>query len=226
MFKKTIKNIASIDFCNYTPEALKKIKKIINVSTIFLPENPSSDFMQTFAEIKLQNVAQTIPVPNNKIRCQVNGTEIITNCNSDNLYITNGIIIVASAVTDKPIQFISNGTVFYNSDVNIDFINLNGTSMPIDFDYKKAKLFNNKIEIDSAFIRNSETGTTVLCGNKIRIAPDVTEEQLIEKDFHFISCNKIFCKKDVYGYVAANSHVSNKIVTDDAKYQNWDKALV
>lgn len=226
MFKKKIMNAAKLDFTNYSPEALRKIRKIINCATIYLPENPSHEFMEAFSEIKLINVANTIYIPNDKTVCNVNGMEILTNVNPKNLYIVNGLAFVASAVSDEPVQMLVNGRVFYKENVNIDFISVNGEATPMDFDFKKAKIYQNKIEINADFIRNSDEGTYIICMNKIKISEDVTEEMLKEKDFHFICQNNIFCKKNVQGYVAANSKIGNRIVTDEKEYLNWDNPLI
>ena len=145
-------NVYKLDFTNYSPEALKKIGRIINCATIYLPENPSNEFMEAFSEIKLTNVANTIYLPNDKTVCNVNGMEILTNVNSKNLYIINVLAFVVSAISDGPIQMLVNGRVFYKEDVNIDFISVNGEATPMNFDYEKAKIYQNKIEINADFI--------------------------------------------------------------------------
>lgn len=221
MFKKKIVNVATLDFTNYSPKALRKIRKIMNCATLFLPENPSNEFMEAFSEIKLVNIANTIYLPNDKTICKVNGEAELKDVNPKNLYIVNGEAFVLSSVSEEPVQFIVNGEVFYNEDINIDFISVNGEAIPMNFDYEKAKIYHNKIEINADFIKNSEEGTYVVCMNKIKISEDVTEEMLKEKDFHFICCNIIYCKKNVYGYVAANSKIGNKIITDDEAYKKF-----
>lgn len=222
MFKKKIVNVALVDFTNYSPEALRKIGKIMNCATIYLPQNPSNEFIEAFNEISLINVANVIYVPNDKPLCKVNGFGVLTNIDSKNLYTVNGMAFVVSAISNEPVQMIVNGEIFYNEDINIDFISLNGEATPMSFDYEKAKIYQNKIEINADFIKNSKAGTVVISLNKIKISEDVTEEMLMEKDFHFICMNKIFCKKDVYGYVAANSQVNDKIITDEKEYETWD----
>ena len=226
MFKKRIMNVATLDFTNYSPEALRKIKKIVNCATIFLPKNPSEEFMEAFSEIKLVNIANTIYIPNDKTICKVNGFEVLKNINPKNLYIVNGMAFVVSALSDEPVQMIVNGEVFYKENINIDFVSLNGKATPMDFDYEKAKIYQNKIEINADFIKNSEAGTVVICMNKIKISEDVTEEMLIEKKIQFFCQNKIFCKENVYGYIAANSQIGHKIITDEKEYQNWNNPLI
>lgn len=226
MFKKKIMNVSKLDFTNYSPQALKKIGRIINCATIYLPENPSNEFMEAFSEIKLTNVANTIYLPNDKTVCNVNGMEVLTNVNPKNFYIVNGFAFVASAISDESVQMVVNGEVFYKDNINIDFVSLNGQATPMNFDYEKAKIYQNKIEINADFIRNSEAGTVIICMNKIKISEDVTEEMLKEKDFHFICQNKIYCKNNVQGYVAANSKLGNRIVTDEKEYLNWENPLI
>ena len=221
MFKKKIVCVATLDLTNYSPEALRRIKAIVNCATLFLPENPSNEFMEAFSEIKLTNVARIIKFPTNKIVCNSNGFEILSNVNPKNLYITNGLAIVVSAMSDEPVQFISNGELIYNENVNVDFISSNGSSAPVKFDYEKTKIYQDMIEINADFIRNSEEGIYIICINKIKISGDVTDEMLKEKNIHFICTNRIYCKKDVYGYVAANSQICNKIITDEKEYNNF-----
>lgn len=222
MFKKKIMNVAKLDLTSYSSEALRKIGRIINCAMIYLPENPNDEFMQAFSEIKLVNVANIIRIPSDKTICELNGFEVLANANPDNLYIVNGLAILASSLSDKPVQFIVNGCFFYNESVNVDLVSINGKAEQIKFDYEKTKIYQNEIEITADFIKNSPVGTTVICISKIRIAEDVTEQMLADKDFHLICNYQIYCKKDVYGYIAANSKVNYKIVTDEKEYQNWN----
>ncbi|MDE6751429.1 MAG: hypothetical protein K2J59_01470, partial [Eubacterium sp.] len=67
----------------------------------------------------------------------------------------------------------------------------------------------------------SEQGTYIICMNKIKISEDVTDEMLSEKDIHFICSSKIYCKQNVYGYIAANSQGTDKIITDVEAYNKF-----
>ena len=226
MFKKKIINIASVDLTKYSPAALRKIGKISNCATVFLPENPSNEFIEAYSEIKLFNVANVIRVPQNKQICITNGVQVLANVSADNVYVVNGTAVVLSAVSDEPVSFIVNGSVIYREGLNINFLCVNGAAEMFKCNPDKLKVFTNKIEINADFIRNCETGANILCDNKMKIAQDVSEEMLKEKELYFICMNKVYCKKEVYGYIAANSQMMNKIITDEEEYRNWDKKFI
>ena len=90
----------------------------------------------------------------------------------------------------------------------------NGLIFEMDFDENKVKLFTNRIEIDSSFIRNVEEGTLIASGDTITLLEDITEEIIIEKNVQFFAGNMIKCGKNIKGCVQARSCVGNKIVSE------------
>lgn len=221
MFKKKICCVASVNLTNYSPAALRRISKIANCALVFLPENPSVEYMEAFNEISLINVANVIHAPSDKTICSVNGSAILKDVSSKNFYIVNGEAVVLSTVSDEPVPFIVNGQIFYKDDINIECISANGEATPVNFDYEKVKIYQERIEINADFIKHSEQGTYIICMSKIKLSEDVTDEILSEKGIHFICSSKIYCKQNVYGYVAANSQGMDKIITDAEEYKKF-----
>lgn len=109
-----------------------------------------------------------------------------------------------------------------NSKVNI--LNVNGEVITEEFDFDKMKFVDNKLYIDANFVKECEVGTIAMADNKIYIDDSVTADMLREKQIRFISGNKIICRKELWGYVQNNAHISNKIAeSDDIKTKGKKK---
>lgn len=209
-----IRNQASVDLRNYTPAALKKIKSITNVATIMLPENPSPEFSEAFAGIKKLNVADTICLPDNA--CIFNGSSVLTKDDvADNSFvICNGLTIVRDMPKEKNLKLIVNGKLIKTASAFIDIVKVNGSTSTVDTDAKLIYSID-KLTIDKNFINNLSDKTAIVACGIIFIDNEVTEEMLKTKDVAFYCIGQIAAKKELHGYIRANSQEIAKIFTHE-----------
>lgn len=207
-------NQASVDLRNYTPAALKKIKSITNVATIMLPENPSPEFSEAFAGIKKLNVADTIYLPDNS--CIFNGSSVLTKDDvADNSFvICNGLTIIRDMPKEKNLKLIVNGKLIKTASSFIDIIKVNGSTSTVDTDAKLIYSID-KLTIDKNFINNLNDKTAIVACGIIFIDNEVTEEMLKSKNIAFYCIGQIAAKKELHGYIRANSQEIAKIYTHE-----------
>lgn len=210
--KKTITDAGIVDFRRYTPNALKKIKKIICAGTIILPEKPSAEFMEAFSDIKIitsgliMNLSEQIELKT------INGSSVLTgNMDENVIYMVNGISIVHSVKSEAPIKMMVNGLVIYEEGTDIDFVNINGKTVSVNRSLADNVTYSHDMEINSSVIRNYKSGIVVIAGHDLMLTSDITEEMLAEKNLYFVAGHDLTCTKEVYGYIAANSTVGHKI---------------
>lgn len=213
--KQVISARSVLDLRDYTPEALKGIKRIEAVATLILPENPTPEFIEAFSKIHLDAVGSQFNVAKGRKIVVINGIKQDTDISlPDNSFaVLNGIFLIGSGLKGNNIEFAVNGILLKKKGIQDDAKCLaeNGIVYELDFDEDKIKFFSNEVEVDSSFIRNLEPGTLVAAGNSITISADVTEEMLINNDIKFFAGNTIKCNKEIMGYVKANSVAGNKI---------------
>ena len=216
--KQAIHAQAVVDLRDYTPLALSNIKVIEAVALLILPENPTPEYVEAFSKIHLDAVALTLNLSNDKKIAMFNGVTSLSSINlADNTVgIFNGIVIMGHAIKNENAQYIVNGIMLKKIGLqhNGKCLMENGLIFEMDFDENKVKLFTNKIEIDSSFIRNVEEGTLIASGDTITLLEDITEEIIIQKNVHFFAGNMIKCGKNIKGCVQARSCVGNKIVSE------------
>lgn len=214
--KQIIEAQTVVDLRDYTPKALSNIKAIGAVAVLILPENPSNEFIEEFSKIKLDAVACTLNLSNDKKIAMFNGITLLSSINlADNTVgVFNGIVIMGHAIENA--QYIVNGIILKKSGLknNGNSLMENGLIFEMDFDENKIKLFTSKVDIDLSFIRNAEDGTLIASGNTINLAKDITEEIIIEKNIKFFAANKIVCSKNIKGCVQTRACVANKIVSE------------
>lgn len=207
-------NQASVDLRNYTPAALKKIKSITNVATIMLPENPSPEFSEAFAGIKKLNVADTICLPDNA--CIFNGSSVLTKDDvADNSFVVcNGLAIIRDMPKEKNLRLIVNGSLIKSPSAFMEIVKINGSTYTVDDD---SKLINSidKLTIDKNFISNLSDKTAIVTCGKIHIEDDITEEMLKSKGVEFCNIGQIIARKELHGYIQANSNKVGKISVEE-----------
>lgn len=210
--RKKLKNLAILDLTDYTPQALRNIKSISNVAMLFVADG-DEEYIEALSEIELENIACKISVPHGKELCTVNGSAFLTNetVKKDAVYLVNGFAVVYDLSEEMNISLVTNGTVLIKKGSNPNILQTNGEIIVEDFDIDKLKFVENKMYIDANFVRECETGTTAMADNKIFIDDTVTADMLREKEFKFISGNKIICRKELWGYVQSHAHIGNKI---------------
>lgn len=216
--KQAIHAQAVVDLRDYTSQALNNIKVIEAVSLLILPENPSSEFIEAFSKIKLDAVGFKLNLPSDKKIAMFNGVTSLSSIKlaDDTVGVFNGIVIIGQMLENENAQYIVNGIALKKIGLqnNGQCLMENGIFFEMDFDENKVKLFTNKIEIDSSFIRNVEEGTLIASGDTITLLEDITEEIIIEKNIQFFAGNMIKCDKSIKGCVQARSCVGNKIVSE------------
>lgn len=214
--RKTIKNVPMLDLTNYTPEALRNIKKISCVACVLVADG-DDEYTEAFSKIELDCVACTIKVPKGTEVALINGSARLTKetAKNDTIYIVNGFALIYDIPDDINLSLIVNGNALVQKDSKVNVLQANGNVVTIDFDIDKVKFVENKLYIDANFVKECETGTVAMADNKIYIDDSVTADMLREKEIRFISGNKIICRKELWGYVQNNAHIGNKIAESD-----------
>lgn len=214
--RKTIKNVPMLDLTNYTPEALRNIQKISCVACVLVADG-DEEYIEALSEIEFEGVACTITVPRGKEIASINGSARLTNetVKNDTIYMVNGFALIYDLSADKNISLIVNGTALVQKGSYVNILQANGEVITEDFDIDKLKFVDNKLYIDANFVKECETGTVAMADNKIYIDDSVTADMIREKEIRFISGNKIICRKELWGYVQNNAHISNKIAESD-----------
>lgn len=222
--KKSISAVPTLDLRQYTPEALNEIKSINAVALILLPENPSPEFVNAYAQIKKSAVAQELNLPADATMRTINGSTVLNNNSAvpNSIYMVNGLLLTGLIEKEKNVSFIVNGMAMVKKGSVINPISINGRFIEIDYDENNVKMFTDKVEIDQGFIRNAEQGVFLVTANTIIIEKQVTEEEILEKDIHFVAGNKIVCSKEIFGCIQNRAQVGNKIITHE-EYESEKK---
>lgn len=214
--RQKIEDVAMLDLTNYTPEALRNIKSISDVACVLVADG-DDEYIEALSEIEFDCVASTIKVPKGTEIGQVNGSAHLTKetAKKDAIYMVNGSALIYDLPAEMNIGLMVNGTAIVQKGSYINVIQANGDVISVAFDMNKAKFAGNKLYIDANFVKECEIGTVVVADNKIYIDDSVTADMLREKQIRFISGNKIICRKELWGYVQNNAHISNKIAESD-----------
>ena len=218
-----IRNQAYIDLRNFTPEALKKIDSITNVTLVMLPEHPTSEFVEAYADIKKLNVVSETNVPGNA--CVFNGMSELTknDLSPNSLVVCNGMTIVRDVPKEMNVRIIVNGMMIKSPTAFVEPIKINGGTYTIDDDAKLIKSLP-EINIDKNFIGNLSDKTAIIACGTINIENDVTEEMLRSKGIVFYDIHRIIAEKELHGYIQANSKQVAKVYTpDNAKREKTKK---
>lgn len=209
-------NQASVDLRSFTPEALKKIKSIMNVHLIMLPENPTPEFTEAYTSIKKTNIMTEINVSGNA--SVFNGMTILTKDDlaKDSLVVCNGFTVLRDIPAEMNIRVIINGSLIKSSDVFVEAVKINGTIYKIDDDANIIRSVT-EIDFDRNFIDNIKSKTVIISCGKITVSDEITEEMLSEKQVRFIAVEKIIARKELHGYIQANSEGVRKVITAEEK---------
>ena len=219
-----ITNQAYVDLRNFTPEALRKIKSITNVHLVLLPENPTPEFSEAYAEIKKTNVVSETAVSGNA--CIFNGLSTLTKneLTEGSLVVCNGLTIIRDVPKEMNIRLIVNGALLKSPSAFIEPIKINGTSHIIDDEAKIIKSVS-ELRIDKNFIDNLTEKTAIVACGKIFINDEVTNEMLQSRGIVFYDVAKIIAREELHGYIQANSNNVASVATDDytkkRKFFRW-----
>ncbi len=209
--KKEGKNMARIinqvlvDLRNFSPEALKKIKSMMNVTLVMLPENPTPEFSEAYAEIKKTHIASEISVYGNV--CIFNGKSVLSKEDvADNgIVVCNGLAIIRDIPKEKNLRIIVNGALIKSNSAFVEILKVNGATFTIDDDAKLISSIS-KLIIDENFIGNLSNKTAIIACGKIYIENEVTEAMLQSKGIVFYDIAQITARKELHGYIQANSN--------------------
>lgn len=200
-----ITNQAFVDLRSFTPDALKKIKSITNVALVMLPENPTDEFTEAYAAVKKLNIASETNISGNA--CIFNGMTVLgkDDIADDSVVVCNGLAVIRNMPKEKNMRVIVNGVLIKSPSAFMEIIKINGTVYTIDDDAKLIKSIS-KLIIDKNFIGNLNDKTAIVNCGKIYIENEVTEEMLQSKGIVFYDTAQITARKDLHGYIQANSN--------------------
>lgn len=218
-------NQAFTDLRNFSPEALKKIKSMKNVALVLLPETPSPEFSEAYASIRKTNVVSELNISCNA--CIFNGLSILNkDAIADNsLIICNGLAVIKDMPEEKNIKVIVNGMLIKSPSAILEIIKINGTIGFIDDDAKIIKT-NTKLTIDKNFISNLSEKTAIINCGKVYVEEDINESMLQSKGVVFYDIVHITAKKELHGYIQANSFNVKKISTCEVNTETNDKGIL
>ena len=219
-------NQAFIDLRYFSPEALKKIKSMTNVALVMLPENPTPEFSEAYAAIKKTNVASETNISGNA--CIFNGMSVLNkeDIADNSVVVCNGLAIIRDVPKEKNLRIIVNGVLIKSPSAFMDIIKVNGTTYLIDDDAKLVKSIS-KLIIDENFINNLSDKTAIINCGKIYIENEVTEAMLQSKNVVFYDIAQIIARKELHGYIQANSNKVALVQTfeeaekRDKKVKKW-----
>ncbi len=215
-------NQAYIDLRNFTPDALEKIKRIVNVALVMLPENPTPEFTEAYASIKKMNVASETNISADA--SIFNGMTILTKDDlaKDSMIVCNGLTVLRDVPEEMNIRVIVNGSLIKSNSVFVKTVKINGTVYSIDDD---AKLIRSvpEIKIDNNFINNLSDKTAIIDCGKVYIEDEVTEEKLRSKGVTFYSVRQVIARKELHGYIQANSNAVGKTITREDEKEKKKK---
>ena len=207
-------NQPTVDFRGFTPEALKKIKSIINVATVILPENMPDGFSEAYLQIKKTNIAQEIRVPADAQF--FNGDIILTRSDvtKNSVIVCNGTAFVKDIPEEMNVRMIVNGILIKAESANITVSGINGTKIEVNDDVNMVKS-KSMLNIDKNFTESIADKTLIVACGRIYMSDEVTEEMLSAKQVKFAAVGKIFARKELHGYIQANSEAVGKVLTEE-----------
>ncbi|MGN1194168.1 MAG: hypothetical protein ACI4SB_01650 [Acutalibacteraceae bacterium] len=218
-----IKNETVVDLTQYSSAALSKITSMTNVALVLLPAGAPEEYYEAYAQIKKENIANTIQIPSGKIVTQVNGTTVITaqEVAENAVVISNGITVLKGFDDYKGDGgFYVNGVLVKSKNCAAKIYSSNGITMTMPDDDFECSIWGDSLTVDKDMIRHLKEKTLIICGNKLFLDESVSEQLIEEKDIRFLSGYKIIAPKKIIGCVKARSTVGFSIVEaeEHAKY--------
>ena len=217
-------NQPMVDLRGFTPEALKKIKSIINVATVLLPEDMPDGFSEAYMQIKKTNIAGEVRVPDSAQFFNGDVTLTRKDVTDNSVIMCNGIAFVRDIPEEMNVRMIVNGTLIKAESAFITVTSINGTKVEVSDAVKPIKGKAN-LTFDKSFADNIEEKTVLVACGKIYISDDVTEEMLSSKQVRFIAIGKIIARKELHGYINANSDAVGKVLTAEGADNKEKKKL-
>ena len=202
-------------------EALQKIQKINDISVLVLPTDASPEVQFAIAAIPRSNIGKTIylkdgePVPYKVQRA--NGVFIMEQVPKTSVIIkVNGVCIIPElpgVKEDVSIVLHANGVCLLHSSLrhmgNLE-LSINGTLFYEEFDSSKLKMVQN-LDIDAATLSYMPEGTVIL-GEELSFAEDVTPEMMMEKKLKILAAETLRAYKGLLPYLKATTSMVNELV--------------
>lgn len=214
--RKNIINEPLLDLRKYTPSGLENVK-IINAAIVILPENPSGELMNAYANVKIKNTSFTLNLPDDKKIVTFNGSSVlgIENVVPNAIHISNGITVLKYFQADTPVEIISNGIMVYGKNSKTNILSQNGLCTEAPFEIASARIYSRDIGIDSIFIENLPDNTVVTAGHNIVIYNDVSLQLLKSKNIYFTAGKLIKCDYSILGYIQTVATAGDKIQVNE-----------
>ncbi len=132
------RNMTLCDLRGYNSvEAAREIESIHNVVLVILPKDADDETRAAFAKVEMHNVVSTIYCDADAQIQSCNGNVTLSDAAfpaGDNICIINGKARILPISPEKHVSLIVNGKALYDKNSeNIEFLNLNGKAVPIDF---------------------------------------------------------------------------------------------
>lgn len=214
--KKKIEAVAVLDLRNYTPQALRKISSIQAVSIILLPENPTTEFTEAYADIPKEAIAQEVFAPMDKV-AQYNGLNVLGDALPEGaICLCNGITVFRRAAGEKHVRVFLNGMGVAEQDTGLVIENLNGIFRELDRALDHLHQFSAELRAGADFLSQLADGAVIVVGNSLFFEPDVTPQMITDKHLLFIVGAVAVCPKLLLGTVQANSMVGNTVMDEEA----------
>lgn len=217
-------NQPMVDLRGFTPEALRKIKSIINVASVLLPEDMPDGFSEAYMQIKKINVAGEIRVPDSAQFFNGDVTLTRKDVTNNSVIMCNGIAFVRDIPEEMNVRMIINGTLIKSESACITVTSINGTKVEVSDDVKTVK-GKAQLTFDKNFADNIAEKTILVACGKIYISDEVTEEMLSAKQVRFVAAGKIYARKELHGYIQANSEAVGKVLTAQEEKTEKKKKL-
>ncbi len=214
--KKKIEAVSVLDLRNYTPQALRKISSIQAVSTILLPEDPSPEFAEAYADISKEAVAQEVFAPMDKV-AQYNGLNVLGAALPEGaICLCNGMTVFRRAAGEKHARVFLSGMGVAEQGTGLVIENLNGMFRELDRDLDHLYQFSADLRAGADLLSRLEDGAVIVVGSSLLFEPDVTPEMITDKHRLFIVGAVAVCPKPLLGTVQANSMVGNMVMDEEA----------
>ena len=201
-----------------TVEEARRIESISNVVMLILPGDAPHEVQEALAAVPKQNVVTTLYLKANDRTSILNGSALLGNGDfppeGEAHFVVNGVAVIEDLAEARKGDFVINGIMILHSRLKnhtgLRFSSLNGPKGYVEFD--DYKLFSDEVDVDAAFMEFLPERTLIVCGDTIRVAPDVSLDMLRAKKPYFAAGNEIHCSCTVSGYVKANSLSGNGVI--------------
>lgn len=204
-----------------TPEQAQAIEEISDIVLLILPKDAPAEVMGAIAAIPKNDIVTEISVSKNARISSINGcteiSESFFSGSDDNFLIINGIGIITQVNNPCSGTIILNGMLVINETVKdlikLNFASLNGIVMYDKID--AYKFFSNEFNVDADFLKYVKNNTTLIAGNQLKIADDVTIDMMQDKGIKFIAGNKVVCRREIAGFIKSVATVGNQVEISD-----------